>query len=169
LQQSQQTNTQRTISSSAYIRRREEIHESDSEFGRFRIAWRLWRNQRRPKLYARATRLTTILGFNRVANEAACISPKSSIPRIVHCIGSMLPCSTVMERCAAGAAFAHAKSLSNSVVSYRVMCVTDTTALFGSSSNEDGNTFTSVWVQLFVDGEKAGRSTQVMLTILQRE
>jgi hypothetical protein len=111
----------------------------------------------------RSVALTSIVGCGRVVNDAntAHLSPKFVVPRSVYCYGGKVPCSAAMV-CAAATAARCNKLGAN--VAFRSACARFPTFLSASSSLEDDpKPLDSVWVQLYVDGEKAGKPALVKL------
>jgi hypothetical protein len=110
---------------------------------------------------------TSVASFGRLVNDVntAHVSPKSVVPYSAHCNGGKVPCSAAMGRCAARAAIAQGHAFGANVA-FRSACARFPTFLSASSSPEDDpKPLDSVWVQLYVDGEKAGNPAQVKLEL----
>jgi hypothetical protein len=115
----------------------------------------------------RPVSLKSVAGFGRVVNDAnnAHVSPKFFVPHSVYCNGDTVPCSAAIVRAAAAAATRCNNLGAN--VAFRSACARFPTFLSASSSPEDdAKPLNSVWVQLYVDGEKAGRPAKVKLDIV---
>jgi hypothetical protein len=113
----------------------------------------------------RPVALTSVAGFGRLVHDAnaAHVSPKSFTPRSVYCNGDKVPCSAAMVRAAATASRCNKLGAN---VAFRSACGIFPTFLSASSSPEDDpKTLGSVWVQLYVDGEKAGNPAKLKLDI----
>jgi hypothetical protein len=110
---------------------------------------------------------TSVASFGRLVNDVntAHVSPKSVVPYSAHCNGGKVPCSAAMVRAAAAATTAQGHAFGANVA-FRSACARFPTFLSASSSPEDDpKPLDSVWVQLYVDREKAGRATQVKLDL----
>jgi hypothetical protein len=116
-------------------------------------------------IHVRPVALTSVASFGRLVNDAntAHVSPKFVVPYSSYCNAGKLSCGLAMGRCAAHAAVAQGHALGANVA-LRSACARFPTFLSASSSPEDDpKPLESVWVQLYVDGEKAGSPVKVKL------
>jgi hypothetical protein len=107
--------------------------------------------------------LTSVASFGRLVNDVNTVrvATKSVVPYSAH--GGKVSCGLAMGRCAARAAVAQGHALGANVA-FRSACARFPTFLSASSSPEDDpKPLDSVWVQLYVDGEKVGRASTVEL------
>jgi hypothetical protein len=108
---------------------------------------------------------STVLGFGRTENDAntAIVLPKSTIPCSLSCSGDKAPDRKAMGFSGTTAAASRGNVL-NLDNAYRLACVRGLKTLSGSSPpDDDPKPLDSVWVQLYVDGEKAGKPALVKL------
>jgi hypothetical protein len=112
----------------------------------------------------RPVALTSVASFGRLVNDVN-TAPKSVVSYSAHYNGGKVSCGLAMGRCAAHAAVAQDHALGANVA-FRSACARFPTFLSASSSPEDDpKPLDSVWVQLYVDGEKVGRATQVKVDL----
>jgi hypothetical protein len=112
--------------------------------------------------------LTSVAGFGRLVNDVnnVRVATKYVVPYSAYCNGDNVSCGLAMGRCAAAAATTAQGHALGANVAFRSACARFPTFLSASSSPEDDpKPLESVWVQLYVDGEKAGRATQVELDL----
>jgi hypothetical protein len=116
-------------------------------------------------VHVRPEALTSVAGFGRLVNDVNTVrvATKSVVPYSAYCNGDNVSCGLAMGRCAARAAIAQGHALGANVA-LRSACARFPTFLSASSSPEDDpKPLESVWVQLYVDGEKAGSPVKVKL------
>jgi hypothetical protein len=109
--------------------------------------------------------LTSVAGFGRLVNDVNTVrvATKSVVPYSAYCNGDNVSCGLAMGRCAARAAIAQCHALGANVA-LRSACHRFPTFLSASSSPEDDpKPLNSVWVQLYVDGEKVGSPAKLKL------
>jgi hypothetical protein len=107
--------------------------------------------------------LTSVASFGRLVNDVNTVrvAPKSVDSYSAHCNGGKVSCGLAMGRCAARAPVAQGHALGANVA-FRSACARFPTFLSASSSPEDDpKPLDSVWVQLYVDGEKAGSPNEI--------
>jgi hypothetical protein len=113
----------------------------------------------------RPVALTSVASFGRLVNDVNTVrvAPKSVVSYSAHCNGGKVSCGLAMGRCVARATVAQDHALGANVA-FCSACARFPTFLSASSSPEDDpKPLDSVWVQLYVDSEKAGSPVKVKL------